>query len=95
MTLFQNFNFMASINNLIILAIVAVLPACSYDCSLSFWELIESSPLEISKPDRDPGPQRKINVLAVLEVPSVAKVFQALKCMEIEWRDVRGIGCTG
>ena len=91
MTLFSEFQF-CGINNSSIPPIVAVLSACSRDFSPSFLKLFESSPPGVSRPDLDPGPQCELHALAVLEVPSAAKVFQASKCMEIARRDVQRIG---
>ena len=89
MIVFKIFNFMASLNNLSISAIVVVLSACSQDCSPSFWQLFESSPPEVSRPRRNTGPQCELDTLAILEV-SPATVTS--KCIEIAWREVRGIG---
>ena len=95
MTLFQNFNFMASINNLTILVIVVVLSVYSRDCFSPFWQLFESSPPKFLKPGRNIGPQWKLHFLAVFEVSSAAEVFHVSKCVKIVWRDVLGIGWMG
>ena len=51
-TLFQNFNFVASINSLSNLAVIVALSAGSHDCSPSFWRLFDSSLPEVSRPGR-------------------------------------------
>ena len=86
---------MASINNLSIPAIVIALYVCSLNCSSSFRQFFKSSPPEILRLGHDPGPQRELHVLAILEVPSTTEVCQASKCKEIAWRDVRGIWWMG
>ena len=92
MTLFQNFNFMASINNVSIYAIVVVFFTYFYDYSPLFSKLFESSLPEVLRSGRDPDLQCELHILAVIVVPSASEVFQAPKCMEIVWRDVRRRG---
>ena len=82
----------AGINNLTISATVVVLFACFHDCCSLFWQLFESSLPKVLRPGHDLSPQCELHVLEVLEVSFAAEGFQAEKCIEIAWSDVRGIG---
>ena len=90
MTLNQNFNFMASINNLSIPAIVVVLSACSRDCSSSFWQLLESSASEVLRAGRNPGPQpprqypQKFKSLVLTETSKADELKRILNSNEYE-----------
>ena len=75
MTLYQNFNFMTTINNFNIPMILVILFS-------RLFSKFESSAPEVLGPGRDSGPQHEFYVLTVLEVPSTTEVFQAWKCME-------------
>ena len=81
MTLFRNYNFTASTNNLN----VVVLLTCSHDCSPPFWQLFESSPPEVSRSGRDPSPQCELHVFAVFSRQKFSRPRNL-------WKSARGIG---